>query len=40
MEKGVVRRLMVTGHLNPNHCSGLGNRPADQGGRDSGGGTF
>lgn len=26
VKKGVVRRLKVTGHLNPNHCSGLGNR--------------
>ena len=24
--KKVVRRLKVTGHLNSNHCSGLGNR--------------
>lgn len=23
VKKGVVRRLKVTGHLNPNHCSGL-----------------
>lgn len=26
VKKGAVRRLKVTGHLNPNHCSGLGNR--------------
>lgn len=24
--KKVVRRLKVTGRLNPNHCSGVGNR--------------
>lgn len=25
-KKKVVMRLKITGHLNPNHCSGLGNR--------------
>lgn len=35
-----VRRLKVMGHLNPNHCSGLGVEPADQGERNSGEGTL
>lgn len=26
VKKGVVRRLMITRHLNPNYCSGLRNR--------------
>lgn len=26
VKKGVVRRLKVTGRLNPNHCSGLGRK--------------